>query len=109
MFAGLEMYHVPGHTAGSMFLYHRPSGILFSGDMLLNAIPPLTLTTALSLPCPAFTEDYPQALTSLSAFVQRDLPIRMLCPGHGPALVGNIRQDTQRLLDEALLGIPTSR
>src|SRR6266498_1720862 len=36
----LEVLHLPGHTAGHICLYHRSSGVLFSGDTLLLDISP---------------------------------------------------------------------
>ncbi len=36
----LEVIHVPGHSYGHIALYHRESGSLFSGDILLNGITP---------------------------------------------------------------------
>lgn len=36
----LEVIHVPGHSYGHIALYHRESGSLFSGDILLDGITP---------------------------------------------------------------------
>lgn len=100
--AGLRVYLVPGHTTGSIFLYHRASGTLFSGDGLLNSVPPLAAATRLTLPYPTFCEDYQLALESLAEFVDRGLEVRALLPGHGPPLRGPVMERTRVLVAGAL-------
>ena len=99
--AGLEVIWTPGHTEGSAFLYHRPSGALFSGDTLLNAIPPSTARTGLCLPYPLYCVDHGRALRSLANFLARELPVRTLYAGHGPLRQGPIQAPLARLLDAA--------
>ncbi len=96
--AGLEVLAMPGHTEGSAFFWHAPGASLFSGDMILNAVPPLTVKTALCLPHPTFTSDLPLALRSLRAFFSRGLPFERLYPGHGPAIDAGARERFGRLL-----------
>ena len=95
---GLDVHWVPGHTAGSVFLHHRASGTLFSGDGLLNAIPPSTVRTGLCLPHSAFAEDLAQALGALTSFVDKGLDVRLLCAGHGPPRSGPIGEAVRALL-----------
>lgn len=99
--AGLEVIHCPGHTRGSIFLYDPESAGLFTGDGLLNAIPPYVYKTALSLPYPDFCDDYKQALKSLHCFMDLNLEISNLYPGHGPVRKGPIQYDLKKLLDMA--------
>jgi glyoxylase-like metal-dependent hydrolase (beta-lactamase superfamily II) len=99
--AGLEVIWMPGHTEGSAFLYHRPSGALFSGDTLLNAIPPSTARTGLCLPYPLYCVDHGRALRSLANFLALDLPVRTLYAGHGPPRRGPVQAPLVQLLDEA--------
>lgn len=40
----LDGLHLPGHTAGHICMYHRESGILFSGDTLILYITPNPLS-----------------------------------------------------------------
>lgn len=96
--AGLEVLWMPGHTMGSIFLYHRETATLFSGDTLLNAIPPLVQTTALSLPFAGYCDDHELALRSLRRFLSLGLEVRQLCPGHGPVRRGNIVEELGTLL-----------
>lgn len=99
--AGLEVIHAPGHTVGSCLLYHRGSGTLFTGDALINAVPPYVTREALSLPFPDFCDDYAQALDSLRRLVESGLEIRRLCTGHGRERTGPIREALSALLAAA--------
>lgn len=78
---GLTVIHTPGHTLGSISLFDRKNGILFSGDALLcdksgNIIPPR----------PAFSLDIRQA--NQSAEKLRALNFKILLPGHGKPWIG---------------------
>ncbi len=73
---GLQVVHVPGHTAGSTAL-RRDDGVVFCGDALLSdrrgrVMPP---NTSLSL-------DPAQVLASAERV--KALPATLLLPGHGP-------------------------
>ena len=95
---GLQVHWAPGHTPGSVFLYHRASRTLFTGDGLLNSLPPLAARTGLTLPFPSFTEDRARALASLAAFIDKGLPVRRLCTGHGPVRRGDVMRQVRQLL-----------
>jgi len=99
--AGLEVIHAPGHTMGSCLLYHRGSGTLFTGDALINAVPPYVVREALSLPFPDFCDDYPMALDSLRRLADSGLEVRRLCTGHGLERKGPILQELAALLAAA--------
>ena len=99
--AGMRVHWMPGHTTGSLFLHHERSGALFSGDGLINAVPPLTARTELSLPYPTFCEDYSLALRSLAAFVERGPRVETLYAGHGPPRQGRVLAGAAELLDRA--------
>ena len=99
--AGLEVMWMPGHTMGSIFLYHRDSGTLFTGDGLLNAVPPLVHAAGLSLPYPHFCDDYALSLESLRRFLDMDVDVRLLCSGHGAARRGPVQEALRKLLDDA--------
>jgi glyoxylase-like metal-dependent hydrolase (beta-lactamase superfamily II) len=98
--ANLEVLAVPGHTEGSICLLHRASRTLFTGDALLNAVPPLTVKTALALPYPGFCDDYPQALNSLASLLEivADGKTFSVCAGHGPQWRGRLRQRLHQML-----------
>jgi glyoxylase-like metal-dependent hydrolase (beta-lactamase superfamily II) len=73
--SGLEVIHVPGHTAGSIAL-RRADGVVLSGDALLG-----DRHGRLRQPDPGLSLDPDQA--SASAATLRSLEPRLLLPGHG--------------------------
>ncbi len=89
--AGLRVYHVGGHTPGSIFLLHEDSGALLSGDLMMTASPPLVRREGFSLPYESFTDDMGQALDSIAAFHACGVPYEHLLPGHGPPWLGRAR------------------
>jgi glyoxylase-like metal-dependent hydrolase (beta-lactamase superfamily II) len=101
--AGLTVHWAPGHTEGSIMLEHKESHSLLSGDMLLNAAPPLTVRPGLALPYPTFACDLQQAFSSLQHFHASGVDYENLLPGHGPVLLGKARDQVGRLLAEAHL------
>ncbi|MGC4116347.1 MAG: MBL fold metallo-hydrolase [Myxococcales bacterium] len=101
--AGLEVFHAPGHTEGSVFLWHAPSATLVSGDTLLNAIPPVAQREGLALPHPTFATDWAQACASLASMQRKGLPYRTVLCGHGPALTEAARERVEALLKQANL------
>ena len=69
--------HVPGHTAGSCALLHRPSGALFSGDTLAHSagLGRLTIFRRFNW------SSVERQLQSVEALLSHDW--RHLLPGHG--------------------------
>jgi glyoxylase-like metal-dependent hydrolase (beta-lactamase superfamily II) len=84
----IEVIDTPGHTLGSICLYLRDEGVLFTGDTVLG------LGTVAILPPPhgdmAF---YMQSLERLKGY-----QATLLCPGHGP-LVRDVARKLQELID----------
>ena len=72
---GLQVIHVPGHTAGSIVL-RREDGVVFSGDALLS-----DKHGQVRWPAPRLALDRVQALASAERI--KALPMKLLCPGHG--------------------------
>lgn len=91
-----EVVPVPGHTPGSLALFHPHTGDLLSGD---------TLVCDLGWPRgphPLFTPDYPRAVQS--ALHLLDLGARYVHPGHGRSLpVGAYDRVRARLAGLAVL------
>jgi len=94
-FAGfeLEVLHLPGHTAGHVCLFHRPSGFLFSGDTLLLHISPNPLLE----PDPTDPTERRRSLLEYirTLDVLASLPLTRVFPGHGPFI-----DDPSRLIEE---------
>jgi glyoxylase-like metal-dependent hydrolase (beta-lactamase superfamily II) len=71
----LEFIHTPGHTLGSLCVYHREQGILFTGDTILG-----TGSSAIS-PDHGDMRLYMESLRKLLAY-----DARAVYPGHGPVI-----------------------
>jgi glyoxylase-like metal-dependent hydrolase (beta-lactamase superfamily II) len=80
-----EVLHVPGHTAGSIALWDRAGGLLFTGD-----------TAALDDPLHA--EDERAFVSSLRRL--RSLPVELVCAGHSRPFG---REELRLLIDEQLV------
>ena len=79
-----EVLHVPGHTAGSIALWDRAGGMLFTGD-----------TAALD--DPLYAEDEEAFVVSLVRL--RELPVELVCAGHSRPFG---RDELRSLIDEQL-------
>jgi glyoxylase-like metal-dependent hydrolase (beta-lactamase superfamily II) len=75
---GLEVLHTPGHTPGSISLYSRARGVLFTGDAIGNCL-------GLRLPSPMATHDAEEAKRSVRRLAELDYEIAL--PGHGQPIV----------------------
>jgi glyoxylase-like metal-dependent hydrolase (beta-lactamase superfamily II) len=93
---GLAVIHTPGHTPGSMCLYHPERKLLFCGDTLFN-VHPLTGRKGLRLAVPFFSTDVAQVRTSVSRLAA--LPVDVLCPGHGDPILDGTAEQIRSLLD----------
>jgi glyoxylase-like metal-dependent hydrolase (beta-lactamase superfamily II) len=69
----LTVLHLPGHTPGSIALFDQQDGTLFSGDVVYDDV--LLDTTAGS----------DRGLYRASMRRLRELPVRVVRPGHGPS------------------------
>jgi glyoxylase-like metal-dependent hydrolase (beta-lactamase superfamily II) len=69
-----EVFHLPGHSPGSIALYEEASEILFSGDVVYDG--PL-----------AYDEDNAEEMRQYVASMKRllDLPVRVVHGGHYPS------------------------
>jgi glyoxylase-like metal-dependent hydrolase (beta-lactamase superfamily II) len=79
-----EVLHVPGHTAGSIALWDRAGGMLFTGD-----------TAALD--DPLYAEDEEAFVASLVRL--RELSVELVCAGHSRPFG---RDELRSLIDEQL-------
>jgi len=94
----LQVHHVPGHTPGSVFFRHGGTSSLLSGDMLLAAVPPLTIVQRMCLPYADYTADPELALTSLRRFHAEGHRYENLLSGHGQPILGGAQGRAEALL-----------
>src|SRR5439155_21986974 len=89
----LEVLHLPGHTAGHICLYHRSSGVLFSGDTLLLDISPNPLIQ----PDPMDPTERRRSLVEQLGSLDRpsELPPSKVYPGHGEPI-----EDPRAVIEE---------
>ena len=90
---GLEVIHLPGHTDGSIALYQRERGILFTGDTIRNE------KGVLEGPPPRFSSRIEDSFTHIREKVL-ELDFEVLLPGHGEPLIQGARRAVQRMMRE---------
>ena len=88
---GLEVIHVPGHTAGSIMLFQEKKGILFSGDTLRHE------NGVLQGPPPEFSPGVDEAFWHIKEKVLR-LDFDVLLPGHGEPVVEGARARVEQMM-----------
>jgi glyoxylase-like metal-dependent hydrolase (beta-lactamase superfamily II) len=86
---GFRIVPAPGHTEGSVLLYHEPTHTLFSGDNILAGLPPLRAIEHLSLSAPGFSQDTLKCDRHVRDFLKVLPPVKTLCSGHGPIVTKN--------------------
>jgi glyoxylase-like metal-dependent hydrolase (beta-lactamase superfamily II) len=69
----LEVIHTPGHSSGHCCFFLRAQGVLFTGDHILGT------GTSIIVPPDGDMTLYMESLRRLLA-----LPVKVICPGHGP-------------------------
>ncbi len=90
-----SVHYTPGHSEDHICLHHRPSGILFCGDLLLRYLHTAPVLAPRIPPAPRST-----ALERLLAswrLVGR-LPVRIAWPGHGPPIRAHALLVARRVL-----------
>jgi glyoxylase-like metal-dependent hydrolase (beta-lactamase superfamily II) len=85
-----EVFHLPGHSPGSITLYEKASGVLFAGDVVYDG--PL-----------AYDEDNADEMQQYVASMKRllDLPVRVVHGGHYPSF----GQDRMRAIIHEFLSV----
>ncbi len=85
---GYLAVHAPGHTPGSMCLYHPQRRILICGDALFNRHP-MTMQKGLREPLGMISTDIRQARQSIRKLAGLDVDV-LLC-GHGEPILSDAR------------------
>jgi glyoxylase-like metal-dependent hydrolase (beta-lactamase superfamily II) len=95
----LEVFHAPGHTAGSVLYWHAGTSSLLSGDALLAAVPPLTIVQRMALPHADYGVDFAQSIASLRRLHAHVPTYENLLAGHGRPILGGAKRIAERLLE----------
>lgn len=82
---GLEVIHLPGHSAGHVGFWLPEERLLLGGDVLTHFVP-----WRLTLPLAAYTADMTEAKRSVARV--KELQVATLGLGHGAPLVGNAQR-----------------
>lgn len=88
---GLEVIHIPGHTPGSIALFQKDRGILFSGDTVRNE------KGVVEGPPPQFSAAPEESFTNIREKLL-SLEFEVLLPGHGDPIIGGARDDVIRMM-----------
>lgn len=88
---GLEVIHLPGHTPGSVALYQRNRGILFSGDTIRNE------NDVLEGPPPQFSTALEESFKSIEKRIL-NLEFEVLLPGHGKPVIGGASEKLRAVM-----------
>ena len=91
-----EVLHMPGHTSGLVCLWVEAHGLFLAADHLLERVSPNPIIEL----GPEGEEGFFRPLVAYLASIARtrELPIRLVLPGHGPPFSGHVR------VIDALLG-----
>lgn len=81
---GVRVLHTPGHTPGHISLLHEPTGVLITGDVIVNLA--WRMTWPLSFVCTN------AALNRTSAHVLADTSYDVAAFTHGPEIRDNARE-----------------
>jgi glyoxylase-like metal-dependent hydrolase (beta-lactamase superfamily II) len=91
-----EVLHMPGHTSGLVCLWVASHGLLLAADHLLERVSPNPIIELGPEGEEGFFRPLVTYLTSIAR--TRELPVRLVLPGHGPPFSGHAR------VIDALLG-----
>ena len=101
---GFHIIHVPGHTEGSILIFHEPTGALFTGDAITVTQFPWQNTQKIELADPTFSNDAKSCHLAVHRYLRQLasglMPeVKVLCPGHGPYLDTQVQTRLLRLLN----------
>lgn len=87
---GFTIIETPGHAKGHLSLFREKDRVLIAGDALVN-INFFTTLPGLALPPNVFTTNKEEAVRSVIKLAR--LKPKLICFGHGPALINNGQLD----------------
>jgi len=90
------IYDAFGHTEGSVFIYHKPSYTLFSGDVLFTGIPAIGRKEILFAAVKQYSNDVNMCHRYLKEFLSNPPNIVRICSGHGPIVEKDVMEKLRR-------------
>jgi glyoxylase-like metal-dependent hydrolase (beta-lactamase superfamily II) len=89
---GLRFLHLPGHTPGSIAVWHARTGTLLAGDAILSAARHLVVSP------PFLSDDPEQARRSVARLLESGPDIRAVLVGHGEDVPDHAGEPLSRML-----------
>ena len=89
---GARIIHMPGHTPGSIAVYHQPSQSLIAGDAIFSAGEWLIVSPDY------LCEDPEQARASVARLLSLNLPIQRVLVAHGDDVYGGVQDQLAKIL-----------
>ncbi|HEX3591908.1 MAG TPA: MBL fold metallo-hydrolase [Pseudonocardiaceae bacterium] len=89
---GLRFVHLPGHTPGSIAVWHAATGTLVAGDAILSAARHLVVSP------PFLSDDPAEARNSVARLLESGLDIRSVLVAHGDDVPDHADEPLSRML-----------
>jgi glyoxylase-like metal-dependent hydrolase (beta-lactamase superfamily II) len=89
---GVRIIHMPGHTPGSIAIFHEPSQSLMTGDAIFSAGEWLIVSPAY------LCEDPQQARASVQRLIGLQIPIERVLVGHGDDVYSGVADQMSKIL-----------
>lgn len=94
---GFDVIHVGGHTDGSVLLYHRASGTLFTGDALVTGPPVQRVVVRPRLAYRSFSDDADACRANTVRYLRTHPRVARVCGGHGPMITAGVEARLARV------------
>ncbi len=98
---GFQVLHTPGHTEGSVMLFHEPSKTLFSGDSIVSGPPPFRSFEVLKPAFKEFSMEHERCHETAKKWIDTLPEIQTLCSGHGPAVQEHVTEKLKHVFAQA--------
>jgi glyoxylase-like metal-dependent hydrolase (beta-lactamase superfamily II) len=99
--SGFRVVPVPGHTEGSVMLYHEPTATLFSGDAIIAGPAVIRGIEWLRLAVAGFSLDVDACHEAVRRFLRAMPRTDAFCSGHGPPIREDVRAKLLRLAERS--------
>lgn len=94
---GFQVLPTPGHTEGSVMLFHEPTKTLFSGDSVLSGLPPVRAAEHLRLAQPSYSQDVDTCKENTKRQLRTLTHVDWIATGHGPLVDTDAAEKLKKL------------